>query len=84
MNHTGRSIVALIRLILVLFILTVSLTAVSQPLFAADCEPAETICRWYEDQSGEFCDYVWCMQDHIRMGLIDWSCLYGQAQLTFC
>lgn len=50
------------------------------------CETAEGICRWYEDQSGDYCDYVWCMQYHIRLGLIPFSCLAGEAQLSasFC
>jgi hypothetical protein len=75
------------RLLLILVVLAVALTAAPPPLFAdAACDLAQEICHWYEEQSGEYCDYVWCMQDHIRMGLISWDCLYGQAQfqLTFC
>src|SRR5262249_21684744 len=56
-------------------------------VFLADiCQPAEEICRWYEERSGDYCDYVWCMQYHIRLGLIPFSCLAGEIELSdsFC
>jgi hypothetical protein len=46
------------------------------------CEPAETICRWYEQEYGDYCEYVWCMQRHVQMGLIPFSCMYNYAQLS--